>query len=66
MGSEVWETTRLTLPPALAGRRWRNLFTGEMLTVEDQDGASALSLAAVLGAFPVALLECCPVETPAT
>ncbi|HEY7423828.1 MAG TPA: malto-oligosyltrehalose synthase, partial [Gemmataceae bacterium] len=60
MGAEVWETTRLLLPPALAGRRWRNLFTGEMLAAEDQDGASGLPLAAALGTFPLALLEGCP------
>jgi (1->4)-alpha-D-glucan 1-alpha-D-glucosylmutase len=65
MGAEVWGTTRLALPPTLAGRRWRNRFTGEILTADDRDGASGLSLAAVLGAFPVALLECCPAETPA-
>jgi (1->4)-alpha-D-glucan 1-alpha-D-glucosylmutase len=65
MGPEVWETTRVALPPALASRRWRNVFTGETLTAEDQEGAFGLSLAAALGAFPVALLECCPAETPA-
>ncbi len=64
MGPEVWETTRLALPPALAGRRWRNVFTGEIVAADDQEGASGLSLAAALGTFPVALLEGCPAETP--
>jgi (1->4)-alpha-D-glucan 1-alpha-D-glucosylmutase len=64
MGAEVWETTRLSLPPALAGRSFRNLFTGEVLTAENHNGTSGLSLSAVLGVFPVALFECCPPETP--
>jgi hypothetical protein len=64
MGAEVWETTRLLLPTVLASRSFRNIFTGEVLTVDNQAGTSSLSLSAVLGAFPVALLECCPPETP--
>jgi (1->4)-alpha-D-glucan 1-alpha-D-glucosylmutase len=64
MGAAVWETTRLLLPPALTGRRFRNIFTGEVLTADMQDGASGLRLSALLGAFPVTLLECCPAEAP--
>jgi (1->4)-alpha-D-glucan 1-alpha-D-glucosylmutase len=58
MGAEVWETTRILLPPALAGRSYRNVFTGDVLTSADQGGTSGLSLATVLGDFPVAVLEC--------
>jgi (1->4)-alpha-D-glucan 1-alpha-D-glucosylmutase len=64
MGAEVWGATRLLLPPALANRSYCNLFTGEVLTADNQDGTSGLSLSAVLGAFPVALLHCSPAETP--
>jgi (1->4)-alpha-D-glucan 1-alpha-D-glucosylmutase len=56
LGAEVWSATQLVLPPEDAGRSYRNLFTGEVWTVE---GAS-LPMAAVLGHFPVALLERLP------
>ena len=59
MGQEVWGTTRLLLPPPLAARSYRNLFTGEVLSDDHQDGTFGLSLATVLRAFPVALLQCC-------
>jgi (1->4)-alpha-D-glucan 1-alpha-D-glucosylmutase len=59
MGQEVWGTTRLLLPLPLAARSYRNLFTGEVLADDSQDGVSGLLLASVLGAFPVALLRCC-------
>jgi (1->4)-alpha-D-glucan 1-alpha-D-glucosylmutase len=58
LGPVIWETTRLLLPPELAGRSYRNLFTGETLVPDHQDGTSSLSLAATLADFPVALLEC--------
>jgi (1->4)-alpha-D-glucan 1-alpha-D-glucosylmutase len=59
MGPEVWGTTRLLLPPPLAARSYRNLFTGEVLAADSPDGTSGLSLAAALADFPVALLEPC-------
>jgi (1->4)-alpha-D-glucan 1-alpha-D-glucosylmutase len=59
MGPDVWEATRLLLPPSLAGRRYRNLLTGEVLTADGADGTTGLTLAAALADFPVALLECC-------
>ncbi|HEY7313876.1 MAG TPA: malto-oligosyltrehalose synthase, partial [Gemmataceae bacterium] len=65
MGPAIWGATRLLLPPALAARRYRNIFTGEVLAADVEDGTSGLSLAAAFAAFPVALLECCPAETSA-
>jgi (1->4)-alpha-D-glucan 1-alpha-D-glucosylmutase len=59
MGPEVWGMTRLLLPPPLASRSYRNLFTGEVLTADRSDGTPGLPLAAALSNFPVALLECC-------
>jgi maltooligosyltrehalose synthase len=47
---EIWRDTSLPLPEGHAGRRWRNIFTGEA----HQGGT--LGLAALLGGFPVALL----------
>jgi (1->4)-alpha-D-glucan 1-alpha-D-glucosylmutase len=59
VGEEVWADTWLPLPPHLAGRAYRNLYTGEALAASIREGAAGLPLAAVLGRFPVALLECC-------
>jgi (1->4)-alpha-D-glucan 1-alpha-D-glucosylmutase len=52
VGPEVWGNTRLLLPPRLAGRRYVNLFTGEVLTADAAD----ILLATVLERFPVGLL----------
>jgi (1->4)-alpha-D-glucan 1-alpha-D-glucosylmutase len=53
LGEEVWGDTRLSLPDEEASRRYRNVLTGEVLTVED----GGLPLAKVFAAFPVALLN---------
>ncbi len=53
VGDVVWGDTRLPLPDAQPGRRYRNIFTGEILTVA-KDGS--LRLADILARFPVALL----------
>ncbi len=58
LGPEVWGKTRLLLPPPLAGLSYKNVFTGEVLTPEDNQG-SGPSLGTVLGRFPVALLRSC-------
>jgi len=52
LGEEVWGNTALTLPNDCAGRAFRNLFTGETVTVEQ----ASIPLAGVLAKFPVALL----------
>lgn len=57
MGGEVWGDTLLALPESNPGQRFRNLFTGETLTVEEQEGTIVLSLASICGHFPVALLQ---------
>ncbi len=59
LGAAVWGQTRLLLPQQLAGRTYRNLFTGERIAAAVHDGPPELLLGAVLGRFPVALLECC-------
>jgi (1->4)-alpha-D-glucan 1-alpha-D-glucosylmutase len=51
LGAAVWRDTRVLLPEAARGVRWRNVFTGQ-----EQSGEAALSLAKVLADFPVALL----------
>jgi (1->4)-alpha-D-glucan 1-alpha-D-glucosylmutase len=64
MKAEVWKTTRVVLPATLAGRSYRNIFTGELLTTDNQDGNSGLWLSHVLGSFPVTLLEACSADKP--
>ncbi len=59
LGAAVWGDTRLVLPEEEAGRAYRNVCTGEALTVEEHDGQGSLPLAAVFRHFPVALLERC-------
>ena len=55
-GPEVWGETMLMLPEELAGRSWRSLFTGEILTPVGHRGQHAIPCALVFGRFPVALL----------
>jgi (1->4)-alpha-D-glucan 1-alpha-D-glucosylmutase len=55
LGREYWADTRLELPVALRGR-YRNVFTGERVETEAAGEGAALTLGAVLTAFPVALL----------
>jgi (1->4)-alpha-D-glucan 1-alpha-D-glucosylmutase len=56
LGPEVWQETRLVLTGVAPGARWRNLFTGEILTAEARDGQPSLAAADVFASFPVALL----------
>ncbi len=57
LGADIWGDTWLALPPEQMGRRYRNAFTGEELTVSDHDGTPGLPLASLCAHFPVALLE---------
>ncbi|GAC1541734.1 MAG: malto-oligosyltrehalose synthase [Herpetosiphon sp.] len=56
LGAEVWGDTRVHLPDAQVGQRFRNIFTGETLTVELQAGKPAILLAMACAHFPVAVL----------
>ncbi len=56
LGPEVWGKTGLLLPPHLAGRSYRNVFTGEVLASGGDARAAGPLLGEVLGRFPVALL----------
>ena len=57
LGSAVWGETWIGLPFDQPKSRYRNIFTQEVLTSITVDGQPAISLASVLGKFPVALLE---------
>src|SRR5262249_45017002 len=56
VGEAVWHDTSLLLPVEEKGRRYRNAFTAETVTVGERDGKPGLGLAEILGSFPVALL----------
>lgn len=56
LGRDVWQDTVLLLPGVEMSRRWRNVFSGELLTLSVRSGRSVLPLAELLGNFPVALL----------
>jgi (1->4)-alpha-D-glucan 1-alpha-D-glucosylmutase len=56
LGREVWKDTVLLLPDSDGSRRWRNLFTGEILKPSVRSGQNQLALAEILANFPVALL----------
>jgi (1->4)-alpha-D-glucan 1-alpha-D-glucosylmutase len=57
LGPEVWRDTRIIQPFDDASSSYRNVFTGEILDLEKQDGRLCLSLQKILSEFPVALLE---------
>lgn len=57
LGQEVWQDTRLIKDIDDAAWCYRNIFTGEVLNLEEKDGRTSLALQDVLSAFPVALLE---------
>lgn len=57
LGEATWHDTWLTLPDDLAGRTYRDVFTGSRLRVGERDGVPCLAVAELLSAFPVALLE---------
>ncbi|MSM38871.1 MAG: malto-oligosyltrehalose synthase [Geobacter sp.] len=57
LGPEVWQDTRIMQPFDTALSRYRNLFTGEILPLDQEEGRLSLALHRILADFPVALLE---------
>jgi (1->4)-alpha-D-glucan 1-alpha-D-glucosylmutase len=57
IGRPVWRDTWLVLPREPVGRRFRNVFTGAEVAVQEGDGIAGLPLAEVCREFPLALLE---------
>lgn len=53
----LWGDSFLVVQYEEAGAQYRNIFTGEVITVERNEGASLLPLARLFANFPVALLE---------
>ena len=57
LGSDVWQDTRIIQPFDTAASRYRNILTGEVLSLDQQEGQLSLALKDILAAYPVALLE---------
>lgn len=57
LGAEVWQDTRLLLPLDTETTSYRNIFTGETLGLDQQDGCLSLGLQRILSVYPVAVLE---------
>jgi len=57
LGRHVWEDSFLVIPDSDSLSKYRHIFTGEVITTVDHDGANALYLSHVFEHFPVALLE---------
>jgi (1->4)-alpha-D-glucan 1-alpha-D-glucosylmutase len=56
-GEEVWEGCSLGVPYVEAGERLRNIFTGEVITVQRKNHANILYASEVFAYSPFALLE---------
>jgi (1->4)-alpha-D-glucan 1-alpha-D-glucosylmutase len=57
LGPEVWQDTRIIQPFDTAESCYRNVFTGELLHLNQQEEQLSLAVQDVLAVFPVALLE---------
>jgi (1->4)-alpha-D-glucan 1-alpha-D-glucosylmutase len=57
LGPDVWQDTRILQPFDTAESNYRNIFTGEVLKLEQQEGSLSLALRDILAVYPVALLE---------
>jgi (1->4)-alpha-D-glucan 1-alpha-D-glucosylmutase len=62
IGQEVWGDTRLLLPDAEPGTRYRDIFTGETIKVSASADGANLPMAEIFAAFPFALLERSPLS----
>jgi (1->4)-alpha-D-glucan 1-alpha-D-glucosylmutase len=57
LGPEVWQDTRIIQSLETAGCCYCNIFTGEILNLDQQEGRLGLALPDILSVYPVALLE---------
>ncbi len=57
LGQRTWKDTWIALPDDQVGQQYRNLFTGEVVVVQDQNDVPGLALASLCAHFPVALME---------
>ena len=57
LGPEVWQDTRIIQSSDTAASSYRNIFTGEVLGLDQQETGPGLALQEILSVYPVALLE---------
>jgi (1->4)-alpha-D-glucan 1-alpha-D-glucosylmutase len=57
LGHEVWGDSRVVIPREIPTVKFKNILTGEVMDLVEQDGKAALALDQVFANFPVALLE---------
>jgi len=57
LGPDVWQDTRVILPSNTASSSYRNIFTGEILDLDQREDRLSLALQDILSVYPVALLE---------
>ena len=57
LGPEVWWDTRIIHPADSGPACYRNVFTGEILPLDQQQGRLSLALQDIFSVYPVALLE---------
>jgi len=57
LGQKVWLDTRIIQQFDTASSCYRNVFTGEVLKLDQNEGVLTLAVADILSEFPVALLE---------
>jgi (1->4)-alpha-D-glucan 1-alpha-D-glucosylmutase len=56
-GASTWEDTAIVMAFDETGKRYRNIFTDEIITTKDYTGATIIYLSEVFTNFPVAFLE---------
>jgi (1->4)-alpha-D-glucan 1-alpha-D-glucosylmutase len=57
LGEEVWQDTRIIVPFDGAGNRYRNIFTGEIVSSASLGENTVLNVADILKVFPVGFLS---------
>jgi (1->4)-alpha-D-glucan 1-alpha-D-glucosylmutase len=57
LGKEIWKDTFAVIPFGDIGAKYRNVFTGEIVSIESHKGAITLLLSDIFMNFPVALME---------
>jgi (1->4)-alpha-D-glucan 1-alpha-D-glucosylmutase len=56
IGTQAWIDTILILPEECLGKRYQNIFTGEILKIQKRQTVCNVLIADVLNIFPVAVL----------
>ncbi len=56
-GTDVWKDSFIMVPAGETGEKYRNIFTGEVVTTANYKDATILYLSEIFTHFPVALME---------